>query len=163
MDSVGQKVKVAADIMQREILIWPAGENAALLEFEMASEMMRAHIDVDEVAVDMSTYTATARVWEDGKSVLINMNFAPEGNELAWLSREKKRNEAVEAIAETILSYLKGSRGSRAETDESTISKLMTEAALTVAVRLKAEEAGASPAKTSAILDQVKQAWGRIK
>lgn len=114
------------------------------------------------VAVNANTYTATARVWKDGKSVLVNIDFAPEENKLAWLSREKKRKEAVEAITETILSYLKGSLGSRAETDESAISKLMTEAALTVAVRLKAEEAGASPAKMSAILDQVKQAWGRI-
>lgn len=162
MGSVEQKAKAAADIMQREILLWAVEEDTARLEFEIMSKMTRARINVDEVAVDMMTYTATARVWEDGKSILINMDFAPEGNRIARLSREEKRNETVEAIAETIVSYLEGSRGYRAETDESAISKLMTEAALTVAVRLKAKEAGASKAKTSAILDQVKQAWGSV-
>lgn len=162
MDSVERKAKVAADIMQRVILLGLSEEKAELLEWKIMREMERNRIHVDKVVVNMNVYTATARVWENGKSALIYVDFAPEENELVRHLREKKRNEAVEAIAETILSYLKGSRGSRAETDESAISKLMTEAALTVAVRLKAEEAGASPAKMSAILDQVKQAWGRI-
>lgn len=162
MDSVEWKAKWAADIMQREILRWPTMSNTVLLEQKIRSEMVCAHINVDEVAVNANAYTATVRIWEDGKSVLINMDFAPEEYKRIRHLREEKRNEAVEAITETILSYLKGSLGSRAETDESAISKLMTEAALTVAVRLKAEEAGASPAKMSAILDQVKQAWGRI-